>query len=303
MFSVTLRRMEVLVAIVDEGSFAAAADRFGIAQSSVSAHVTALEKTVGSRIFERHRGRKPTLTEVGQSVLENAREMLAQAERMRADIVNIRSSSTPRVVLTCQRSLGNFILRRELTDFAMTHPDIQLAVRLGKQEEVFDEARSGIADVGCFLGNEDVRGINSEVIGTEKLVLIASPEHPLAGRRRLSPGEIEKYGFVIPPPTSLYGQAASRLLANAGIVRVRPVAQATEYLFLRELIAAGIGIACALEKSVEADVRSGAITILDFEGRGFLFQIRQFASPHRPCSAEAAELMRFLRTPRADAGN
>lgn len=295
MLNVTLRRMEVMVAIVDTGSFAGAADRFGIAQASVSAHVAALEKSVGSRVFERNRGRKPSLTEVGRSVLENAREMLAQAERMRADIVNIGSSSSARVVLTCQRSLGNFVLRRVLTDFAMTHPEIQLAVRLGKQEEVFEEARSGIADVGCYLGNEEMRGIQSEVIGTERLVLIAAPNHPLTGRKNLSATEIEKHDFVVPPPTSLYGRASSRLLANAGISRIKAAAQATEYFFLRELISAGIGIACALERSVEADVRAGLISILDFNGIGFRFQIRQFASPTHPGTPEALELMRFLR--------
>jgi len=299
MFNVTLRRMEVLVTIAEEGSFAAAADRFGIAQSSVSAHVRALERSVGSRIFDRRRGRKPVLTEIGRSVLENAREMLAQAERMRADVVNISASFAPRVVLSCQRSVGNFVLRREITEFATRHPEIQLAIRLGKQEEVFDEVRSGSADVGCYIGNEEIRGVPSEVIGTAKLVIVASPNHPLAGRRRIKPGEIQKYGFVTPPPTSLFGRALSRLLADAGLPRVTTAAQATEYQFQRELIAAGIGIACALEKSVEADVRSGLITVLDFEGRGLMFQIRQFASPNRPLTEEAAKLMRFLREHRA----
>src|SRR5690606_1860791 len=71
MLNVTLRRMEVFVAIVDEGSFAAAADRFGIAQPSVSAHIRALERDVGGEVFARRRGRRPVLTELGRSVLSH----------------------------------------------------------------------------------------------------------------------------------------------------------------------------------------------------------------------------------------
>ena len=50
--NVTLRRMEIFVAIVDEGSFAAAADRFGIAQPSVSEHIRTLERDVGGEVFD-----------------------------------------------------------------------------------------------------------------------------------------------------------------------------------------------------------------------------------------------------------
>src|SRR5690606_14094385 len=104
MLNVTLRRMEVFVAIVDEGSFAAAANRFGIAQPSVSAHIRALERDVGGEVFARRRGRRPVLTELGRSILSHARELLAEAADMRADVVKLRNATGQRVVLACQRS-------------------------------------------------------------------------------------------------------------------------------------------------------------------------------------------------------
>src|SRR6478735_6321204 len=118
MFNVTLRRMEVLVAVVEEGSFAAAADRFGIAQPSVSAHIMAIEKEIGGQVFIRRRGRKPLLTEIGRSVLQHARELLEEANDMRAEVVKIRGETGQQVVLSCQRSLANFVLRKEITAFA-----------------------------------------------------------------------------------------------------------------------------------------------------------------------------------------
>src|SRR5262245_5894417 len=126
MFNVTLRRMEVLVAVVEEGSFAAAADRFGIAQPSVSAHILAIEREIGGQIFERRKGRKPLLTELGRSVLQHARELLAEADDLRADVVKIRGSAGQQVVLSCQRSLANFVLKKEITNFALSQPAIQL---------------------------------------------------------------------------------------------------------------------------------------------------------------------------------
>jgi len=288
--------MEVFVAIVDEGSFAAAADRFGIAQPSISAHIRALERMVGGDVFERRRGRKPVLTDLGRSILLHARELLAEADDMRADVVKLRNATGHRVVLSCQRSLANYALKQQITGFALSHPEVQLVVRIGKQEDVIDEVRDGIADVGCFLSNEETRGLRSDVIGLEKLVLVASPTHPLAGRKRIKPREIERYDFVGPPPSSRFGRAVSKLLASAGIGEVKVAAQATEYHFLREFVAAGVGISCSLARSVEADVARGLLTILDFDGPELTFQIRQIASLRRQLSSGADQLMEFLRS-------
>jgi len=296
MLNVTLRRMEVFVAIVDEGSFVAAADRFGIAQPSISAHIRALERTVGGEVFERRRGRKPVLTDLGHSILLHARELLAEADDMRADVVKLRNATGQRVVLACQRSLANYALKQQITGFALSHPEVQLIVRIGKQEDVIDEVRDGIADVGCFLSNEETRGLRSEVIGVEKLVLVASPTHPLAGRKGIKAREIKRYDFVGPPPSSRFGRAVSKLLASAGIGEVKIAAQATEYHFLREFVAAGVGISCSLAKSVEADVTRGLLTILDFDGPELTFQIRQIASLRRQLSLGADQLTTFLRS-------
>jgi DNA-binding transcriptional LysR family regulator len=295
MFNVTLRRMEVLVAVAEEGSFAAAADRFGIAQPSVSAHIMAIEKEIGGQIFVRRRGRKPLLTEIGRSVLQHARELLAEANDMRAEVVKIRGETGQQVVLSCQRSLANFVLRKEITDFALSRPDIQLVLRIGKQEDVFAEVRDGVADVGCFLGNEDLRGVRAEIIGREKLVLIASPNHALARRKGIKPKDLARYDFVGPPPSSLFGRGVSKLLAGAGIDHVKVAAQATEYQFLREFVVAGVGIACSLERSVAADIERAELVKLDFAGDDLTFDVRQIASIRRPLSKPAADLMEFFR--------
>jgi DNA-binding transcriptional LysR family regulator len=295
MLNVTLRRMEIFVAIVDEGSFAAAADRFGIAQPSVSEHIRALERDVGGEVFERRRGRKPSLTDLGRSVLFHAREMLAEADDMHAEVTKFRKSTGQRVVLSCQRSLANFVLKRQITNFALFHPEVQLVVRIGKQEDVIEEVREGVADVGCFLSNDETRGLRSEVIGNEKLVLVASPSHLLAGRKRIKASEIQRWDFVAPPPSSLFGRAVTKLLASVGINDIKVAAQATEYQFLREFVAAGVGISCSPIRSVEADVARGLLTVLDFDGPELTSQIRQIASLRRLPSPSTTLLMEFLR--------
>lgn len=72
-------------------------------------------------------------------------------------------------------------------------------------------------------------------------------------------------------------------------------AQATEYQFLREFVAAGVGISCSPIRSVEADVARGLLAVLDFDGPELTFQIRQIASLRRLPSPSTTLLMEFLR--------
>lgn len=294
MINVSLRRLEVFLAVIDAGNFSRAAERLDIAQPSVSAHIRSLEEQVGGPVFERRRGAKPVLSDLGRSVREHARELLAEANDLRADIVNIRNATGQRLVLSCQRSLANFVLKEPITRFALTRPAIQLIIRIGKQEDVVEEVRDGVADIGCYLGNEDLRGVNSQVIGAQRLRLVAAPNHPLAGLRRIKPEVVAKYGFVGPPPGSLFGKAVTRLLAGIGIRDVKIVAQATEYQFLRELVAAGVGISCSPEMSVSADIKAGFLRVLDLDASDLVFNIRLISSHRRPRTTSMDDLCDHL---------
>jgi DNA-binding transcriptional LysR family regulator len=292
---VTLRSLEVFVAAVESGSFSRAANRLGIAQPSVSAHIRSLEREVGGPVFERERGRKPVLTDLGRSVREHANELLAEAEDLRADVVSIRGVEGRRLVLSCQRSLANFTLKDQLTRFALKQSDIQLTVRIGRQEDVVSDVRESVADVGCFLSNEEIRGIGSQVIGAQRLCIVGARNHPLARKRRVKPAEVAKYGFVAPPPGSPFGRTVKRLLSDVGIRDVKVVAQVTEYQFLRELVAAGVGLSCSPEQNVEADVREGALSLIDLDAPPLMMAIRLISSPSRPLSPQMTAFIDYLK--------
>jgi DNA-binding transcriptional LysR family regulator len=159
----------------------------------------------------------------------------------------------------------------------------------------FADVREGAADVGCFLSNEEVRGLSSQVIGSERLRIVGARSHPLARKRKVKPAEIAKYGFVGPPPGTLFGRTVNRLLSDIGIRDVKVTAQATEYQFVRELVAAGVGLACSPEKNIEADVRAGVLSFVDVDAADLVIGIRVISSPNRPPSPQTAVLIDYLK--------
>jgi LysR family transcriptional regulator, low CO2-responsive transcriptional regulator len=295
MLRASIRRLEVFVAAAEAGSFVAAAQQLGIEQPSVSEHIRALEADLGQALFERRRGRPSRLTEAGQALVVRARTLLAEAEELSAEMGRRRSDARREVVLSCQRLVANVVLPASLAAFLRSHPELGLTVRTATQEEVFEHLFAGIADLGCFLSNTPPEGLVSEKIGEERLVLVAAPSHPLAGRRRIPPRELEAHRFVRGPASSLLGREFDRILADIGITRTPVASRTTEYNMGRELVAAGVGLLFTLARSVAPDLASGVLVELSLDAPPQLFiGVRQAYSPRRPPSAAARLLAAHL---------
>jgi DNA-binding transcriptional LysR family regulator len=296
MLNITLRRFEVFVAVAESGGFAAAADRLGVAQPSVSAHISALEEEVGGALFERRRGRTPVLTELGQTFLGHARQLLAGAENLTDEVTRSREQAAKRVTFACQRSIANYWLTTELAQFAREHPAIELIVRVGTQEVVLSQVESGAADIGCFISDGEIPHLPSTVIDEEPLVFVAAPEHPLARRASIEPSELERCPFVGAPRTSMFGSAMYRLMASIGIERIQLVSQATESQLLKEMVAAGVGVLCSLEMSVKREVDAGQLVRLPVAAPPLMMQVRQTQSQKRPPLPAAKVFTEYLQT-------
>jgi DNA-binding transcriptional LysR family regulator len=295
MLNLTLRRLEVFVTVAETGGFAAAATRLGIAQPSVSSHVQALEAKAGGFLFDRPRGRKPTLTPLGNTFLTHARQLLAEATELTTDLDRKRKAAPQRIAFACQRSLANYVFTSVLADFARHHPATEVQVRIGMQEEVTAQVEQGLVDLGCLLSNEEPPNLASVVIGRQRLVFIAAPDHPLAKLERVSPALLNEHSFVGPPPASLFGQQVNGLLRNVGINEMRTVFQATEYQFIRELVIAGVGIACSALTSVERDVTTGTLAVLRVDAPPLTLDIRQIFSRRRRLSPAVKTFADYLR--------
>jgi molybdate transport repressor ModE-like protein len=290
----TLRRLEVFAAVAECGGFRAAADKLGMSQPSVSTHVEALERQVQGELFERRRGRSGRLTELGATFLGHAQQLLAEADCLASDVARARAERERRVVFACQRSLSD-LLPSLLAEFAGQHREIELVTRVGRQEEVIELVRSAGADIGLFLGNADIAGVHSTIIGHQQLVIVAAPRHPLARRKRIDPGELNRHDFVAAPQNSLLGHDIARLLADIGAGSITVVSRATEFEFLRALALEGVGLYCCVASHVTGDIAAGRLVVLSLDAPPLTLQMRQLFPMRRSVSRAVSAFAAFQR--------
>lgn len=147
MREISLDRLRTLVAIADLGSFADAARALHLAPPTVSLHVSDLEARVGAPLLTRKRGQvKPT--SIGETLLERARRLLAEADQALDDVQRQVQGLAGRVRLGASTGAIAHLLPRALETLGRDHPGIDVHVAVLTSQETLLRLADGTLDVG-----------------------------------------------------------------------------------------------------------------------------------------------------------
>ncbi len=183
--ALTLDQLRVLVAVVDTGSFSAAARRLQRVQSAISQSVAALEGTLRLQLFDRS-GRLPRLTEAGLALTEDARRVIEGAEGLRARAEAIVGGVEPSLTIAVDHFLPRGPGVRALRDFGARFPDLSLTLLSEGASTVERHLRDGTADIAVFpfeMASAD--GLDAEFLVDIEMVPVVAASHPLAREDRV----------------------------------------------------------------------------------------------------------------------
>jgi molybdate transport repressor ModE-like protein len=184
-----VRQLRVLVALADAGTMTGAARALGVAQSTVSESVAALERALGAAAVERRRGgRSLSLTAIGWAVLPHARNVLNTLEQAQAAVAAVTHAARARLGLIANESVATYLLPRALAAVRARWPNVRFdvtvgtcdAVRQGVEREAFDLGLS--FEIARSSRKEGPRGAGGQELELAAVPLVAfcSPRHPLA---------------------------------------------------------------------------------------------------------------------------
>ena len=154
MLEINLKQLESFVATVEHSGFTAAAAALYLTQSTVSAHVSALEQTLGVPLLVRGARRPVTLTPEGQNVYVQAREILNRCERLQA----LGPAEQPPLRLGASTAPGQGLLPELLTGFLQRCPDSRYVLLRGDSARIHSlmlESRVHLGFVGAALNKRE----------------------------------------------------------------------------------------------------------------------------------------------------
>ena len=185
-------------------SFTRAASELGYVQSNVTAHVKALERELGVPLFHRL-GRTVVLTDAGRILLRYAERLLDLEEEARAAVAG-DSEPAGTLVVGASPSLSAYRLPRLLRSFGSRFSCVRLSFRPTPHAELEGRVADGSLDV-AFLLERPVRSasLRAEALAEEPLLVLAPPDHPLAGSPWVDPADLRGKQILLTEPGATTG--------------------------------------------------------------------------------------------------
>lgn len=249
--SFTLDQLTAFLAVVDEGSFSAAARRLGRVQSAVSYAIAQLEQALGSQLFDRT-GRATALTEAGRRLVAEARLVVGRSRDLAEVAARLRAGTEPELHVIADALYPERRLYAICVEFQEQFPSTLLRLEVALLDDVVHGVAHGDADLGiCNLAGGFSEEISVVHLGAITMVPVCAPQHALAAIPAPQPGALlEKYVQIV------HTQRGGRPAKDQGVLASRTW-RVTDMATKIALIRRGVGWGSLPLELAEAGERDG----------------------------------------------
>ncbi|TVP55478.1 MAG: LysR family transcriptional regulator [Halomonadaceae bacterium] len=209
--------LAAFVAIVDSGSFSAAADQLGVSQSAISKRLANLEQQYNRPLIERD-GRHARLTEAGERLLPHARQVLDELHNARLSLEQPARSFSGPVRLITSHHIGLHHLPVWLKTFRLQHPGVQFQLQFMESEQAFAALQRREASLALITLNDRLQQ-HFELHHTwqDPMYFVCGRDHPLAALPQPTLGDLAQHEAILPAATTETYRVVSHLFLVNGL--------------------------------------------------------------------------------------
>jgi DNA-binding transcriptional LysR family regulator len=246
--------------VVEAGSITHGAERANLALAAASTRIRNMEETLGVALVTRGR-QGVTPTQAGRTLLQHARTILRQAERLHEDLGAYGGGRAGQIrVLSNTNALTEF-LPEALSSFLAGHPNVSVDLEERLSDEIVGLVAEGVADIGIVAGTVDARTLETYPFRRDRFVLVISRQHPLARRAKIAFEDVLDHDFVGLDRAS----ALQRFLAGKAMRSGRPLrlrVQLRSFDAICRLVECDVGIGIVPETTAHRVAKSMAIAVV-----------------------------------------
>ncbi len=249
--------------LVETTSFSRAAEVNGITQSAVSQQVRAIERKFSVRLIERGK-RYFALTPEGKAFLAASRNILDAYESLGHRIQAIQQVVAGELRVGTVFSIGLHELPPYLKLFRKAHPDVDVKVSYCRSNEVYTAVADGECDLGLVAYPTRKAGLRVMTFWRDKLVLICSPENPLAKKPRVRLDQLAAVKFVAFEPDLPTRKEIDKRLRDRG-VKLKPVLEFDNIETVKRAVEIEQAVSIVPEICVRDEVRGSTLVAVEID--------------------------------------
>lgn len=229
-----LEQIRLFVSVAEQRSFSAVARDMKRAQSAVSSAIALLEADLGVSLFDRSSGRQPRLTEAGGALLEEARELLRQCDRLDGRALALMRGQEARLRLAHDEAMPYQPVLDSLEALAERFPTLEMQLASGAQGDVARKLVERRADLGLLFHHEQMpEALERRALGSVEMVTVCAVGHPLAGEPRVSRQLLGRHRQLLIAPQQSGYPGGEQISAQ--------VWRADSFYVMAELLMRGLG--------------------------------------------------------------
>lgn len=257
-----LRRLEVFAKVFERRSFSRAAEEVLLSQPTVSGHIKTLEEEIGVRLFDRL-GREIMPTQAADLLYQYATRVLDLVEEAQASMDAFMGRLRGHLVVGGSTIPGQYILPALIGHFRMQHPEVMATVEIGDTAQITAKVLHGDIEAGVVGAPATDARLASTPIMEDQVVLVAWPDHPLAGQT-LEPASLALEPMIWREPgsgTAMFFEQALRA-ANLEPEKLHIVAQMGSTMAMMQAVKAQVGIGFVSRRALAPELAAGRLAEL-----------------------------------------
>jgi DNA-binding transcriptional LysR family regulator len=261
---VDLRQLEILQAIAETGSFTACGRKLNVSQSAISRQILLLEEELGEPLFLRV-GRQVRMTPAAESLVQLGQRVFQDVRETVGVITDRTSELRGTLRLSGGMTVCLYVFPSLLKHLRRVHAQLDVRLTVATAGRSLQEIRGGRIDAGLLTLPIDESDLVTVPVLREELMLITTPAHPLARRRRVAPRDLAEQPFILFEPGSATRRVIDRFFAGENIQPT--IVMDTENVeIIKAMVKTGMGIGIVPYQAVAREVRAGQFFCARVEG-------------------------------------
>src|ERR671917_134114 len=204
--------------VVEAGSITHGAERANLALAAASTRIRHMEDSLGAALLVRGR-HGVTPTPAGRTLLQHARAILADAERLRENLGAYAGGLAGQVKLLSNTNALTEFIPEALSAFLAAHPQVSVDLEERLSDEIVGLIAEGVGDIGIVAGTVDTGALETFPFRSDRFVVVVARDDPLATRPDIGFPEVLEHDIVGLDRAS----ALQRFLADKASRSGRPI--------------------------------------------------------------------------------
>src|ERR1700730_5533533 len=226
--------------VVEAGSITRGAERAHLALGAASTRVRHMEEALGAALLVRGR-QGITPTPAGRALIQHARTMLRQAERLREDLGAYAGGFAGQIRMLSNTNALTEFLPEALSSFLSAHPHVSVDLEERLSDEIVGLIAEGVGEIGIVAGTVEAGTRETYPFRRDRFVLVVAQDHPLAKRTKIAFAQVLDHDFVgLERGSSLQRFLAAKAARIGRVLRLR--VQLRSFDAVCRLVACNVGI-------------------------------------------------------------